>query len=313
MLTIGRVGVHFVVRMPPKKRSTPFNQSHCLEYGVKVCQVDPALRVVLLVACLFCIHFGREVKVGQKRKATCNTKYFKRPFRKDNYNLHMEGQHSGCWSVYHSLSKEDKAKFFDENAPVVHQNTIKSHFSGTQAPVHWFVNKNIFDVIIGEMLFHPDDLNEKVTKERALAIFEDVLQPVENADDSDLQQDPYHVIVKNQAQFNLVVDYVRVGASFQMVSQIVQMTKDRMGLASIGCSSEGKVTSYIRIACALNLQKLSELLASSWTFSLAMDMSTHLSTSYLDIRICVFKQGEIYNFHLLAIPMFRCHTGNEIF
>jgi hypothetical protein len=179
--------------------------------------------------------------------------------------------------------------------------------------VHWFVNKHIVDVIIGEMLFHPDDSNEAVTKERALAIFEDVLQPVENADNSDLQQDRYRIVVKNRAPFDLVVDYVSVGASFRMASRIVQMTKDRTGLASIGCVSEGKVTSYIRIACALNLQKLSELLASIWTFSLAMDMSTHLSTSYLDIRIRVFKRGEIYNFHLLAIPMFSRHSAEEIF
>ena len=179
--------------------------------------------------------------------------------------------------------------------------------------MHWFVNKNIIDVIIGEMLFHPDDSNEEVTKERALAIFEDVLQPIENADNSDLQQDRYRFIVKNWAQFDLVVDYVSVGASFQMASLIVQMTKDHTGLASIGCASEGKVTSYIRIACALNFQKLSKLLASTWTFSLAMDMSTHLSTSYLDIRIRVFKRGEIYNFHLLTIPMVSCHTSKEIF
>ena len=91
---------------------------------------------------------------------------------------------------------------------------IKSHFSGTQAPLHWFVNKNIIDVIIGEMLFHPDDSNKEVKKERALAIFKDVFQPVENANNSNLQQDWYRVVIKNWAQFDLVVDYVSVGASF---------------------------------------------------------------------------------------------------
>ena len=84
-----------------------------------------------------------------------------------------------------------------------------------------------------------------------MVIFEDVLQPIENADNSDLQQDRYRFIVKNWAQFDLVVDYVSVGALFGMASQIVQMTKDRTGLASIGCASEGKVTSYIQIVLSI--------------------------------------------------------------
>jgi len=91
------------------------------------------------------------------------------------------------------------------------------------------------------------------------------------------------------------------------------MTKELTGLASLGSASEGKVTSFVRFVCALNLQKISEMLVSSWTFSLAMDMSTHMSTSYLDIRIRLFTCGTIHNFHLLAIPMCSSHTGKEIF
>jgi hypothetical protein len=56
-----------------------------------------------------------------------------------------------------------------------------------------------------------------------------------------------------------------------------------------------------------------EMLASSWTFSIAMDMSTHMSTSYLDIRVRLFVRGAIHNLHLLAIPMFGAHTADQIF
>ena len=46
---------------------------------------------------------------------------------------------------------------------------------------------------------------------------------------------------------------------------------------------------------------------------MAMDMSTHMSTSYLDIRIRFFYGGTIHNFHLVAVPMFTHHTGEQIY
>lgn len=39
--------------------------------------------------------------------------------------------------------------------------------------MQYFANKGIIDVVGGEILFHPDDSND-VTKEWALAIFENV-------------------------------------------------------------------------------------------------------------------------------------------
>ena len=45
---------------------------------------------------------------------------------------------------------------------------------------------------------------------------------------------------------------------------------------------------------------------------MAMDMSAHMSTSYLDIQIRFFYDSTIHNFHLVAVPMFTCHTGEQI-
>ena len=42
-------------------------------------------------------------------------------------------------------------------------------------------------------------------------------------------------------------------------------------------------------------------------------MSTHMSTSYLDIQIWFFYGGTIHNFHLVAVPMFTCRTGEQIY
>ena len=76
-----------------------------------------------------------------------------------------------------TMSNEQKATLFDESAPIVHQNTIRSHFGGSQAHMYHFVNKSIVDVIIKEILFHPDNANDETTKGRALAIIEDVAGP----------------------------------------------------------------------------------------------------------------------------------------
>lgn len=296
-----------------KKRETPFNEAHEIPFGLKVCQRDVATKTVVSASCLFCVHFGREEKVGAKRRPTKNVHYFRRPFRTDLYRKHLETQHPLRWRMYSALTTPEKAKCFVENGPIVHRQTLRSHFSGPQVALNYYVNKNIVDVIVSEMLFHADDVNEGVSKERALAIFEDVIEPGESEQDSDLQTDRYRIQIKNPAQFHLVVDYVSVGASFRMASEILRMTRERTGLASIGRESEGKVASYVRFVCALNLQRLSELLSTSWTFSVAMDMSTHLSTSYLDVRVRLYCAGDIQNFHLLAIPMYSSHTGEQIF
>jgi hypothetical protein len=284
--------------MPPKKRTTPFNEDHVVAYGLKICERAPTTKQVLSVSCQFCVHFGREEKVGAKRKATTNVHYFRCPFRVDVFKSHMLSQHSVNWERYASLPKKEKARFFEESSPVVHRNTLRSHFAEVQVPAHYFVNRNIVDVIIGEMLFDPDD--STISRERALSMFEK-------------DSDRYRIVVKNPIQFRLIIGFISGGASFRMACRFLLLTKEETGLASIGNISVRKVTSFVRFTCAINLQKISEMLASSWTFSIAMDMSTHLSTSYLDIRIRLFSGGAIQNLHLLAIPMFCSHTAEQIF
>ena len=49
------------------------------------------------------------------------------------------------------------------------------------------------------------------------------------------------------------------------------------------------------------------------TFSLALDMSTHMSTSYLDIQTQFFYGSNVHNFHLVAVPLFTYHTGEQMY
>jgi hypothetical protein len=79
--------------------------------------------------------------------------------------------------------------------------------------------------------------------------------------------------------------------------------------------SGADVTNYARILCAINLQKISNVLndANIWAFSLASDSSTHYGKSYFDNRIRIQRNRQLYNLHVLAIPMFQNHTGEYMY
>jgi hypothetical protein len=63
------------------------------------------------------------------------------------------------------------------------------------------------------------------------------------------------------------------------------MTKECTGMAIIANVSEGKVTAIAQVDCSHSLECIPNSLMKCWTFSLAVDMSTHMSTSYLNIQI----------------------------
>ena len=63
----------------------------------------------------------------------------------------------------------------------------------------------------------------------------------------------------------------------------------------------------------MNLQKLLYAISETWNFSVSMNISTHIYNLYLYIRTLLFLSCEIRNFHLLAIPIFSFHNGEEIY
>ena len=162
------------------------------------------------------------------------------------------------------------------------------------------------------MLWDPEDV-EGQTYANMMACFQDVADERESLQDGH-GQDRFRVIVKKQLQFSLAIDYLYAGLSFRQAARVLQLTKERSGLASIGACSDSTISKYARIACAVNLQNISELLEKAWTFSVALDMSTHMSTSYLDIRLRFHLAAcGIINVHFLAIPVYEKHTAAVIF
>lgn len=298
--------------MAPKARATPFLRDHQLAYAVKPSQYyQDQPSVVLSAECLFCVYHGREEQIGSKRRKTGNVKYFTAPFRTDNYLQHHRNQHSTLWENYQSLSSEDKKLFFADVIPV--KETMHQYFSGKQVEKIYLINAGIVTIIIGEMLWDPEDF-EGETHSKMLSAFVDCRDVTENLESDEVGNDRFMVVIKNQVQFNLAVDYVSVGCSFRQASRLLLATKERTGLAAIGSCTDLHVAKYVRYICAINLQMLSELMMKCWTFSIALDMSTHMSRSYLDIRgrFHIISRG-IGNFHFIGIPIYDRHTAEVIF
>ena len=55
----------------------------------------------------------------------------------------------------------------------------------------------MFYNIIGDILFHSDDSNDEVAKERTLAIFEDVVAAEGFEEDLDLTMDRNRIVINN--------------------------------------------------------------------------------------------------------------------
>jgi hypothetical protein len=91
--------------------------------------------------------------------------------------------------------------------------------------------------------------------------------------------------------------------------------KETLDLSAFGSICPQKVSSFVRIVCALNLQtSISAILEKSWAFSIALDGGNKSDTSYLDIRIRnVSSCGVLSNLHLLAIQMRDRHTGEHMY
>ena len=115
--------------------------------------------------------------------------------------------------------------------------------------------------------------------------------------------------------FHLSVRYVSCGASFQLAANILSCTYDVLHNPVLRCCSRYDVANFIRVICAVNLQRIADHLRSSWAFSIALDSATHQSTSYLDMRFRIFVPAyfDIANLHAAVLPMFDRHTGEVMF
>ena len=105
------------------------------------------------------------------------------------------------------------------------------------------MNKDIVDVLIGEMLFEPSGDGKVVSsRERTLAAFNNLTaaDKIQDSDD-ELHTDNYGIKIVDPVQFNLTVEYLAVGVTFQQVRSIIRATKDQTVLTLIISINEANV------------------------------------------------------------------------
>lgn len=150
------------------KTRQQFKGSHAVQHELKVTACHANTGRASSVSCGVRVVFCCEEKVGAKLKRTRTVKFFS-TFSADGYELYFKQQHDRKWAEYQQLStsEENAALFSEVRIPFV--NNLAAD-GCNMSPLHLDNNRLIVDVIIGELFFHPDDV-EGVTNQRAILLF----------------------------------------------------------------------------------------------------------------------------------------------
>src|SRR5436190_19925056 len=303
----------------PQAKGPRFQTAHESLYGLHITERSPATAKLVSFRCQFYVYYGPEIdptKPPRERAKKTTKKAWTNNFRADLYQDHLKSEHFSSWATYQLLTYDEKRVFFESRIPF--ENTMSAHInSGSNImPLTFIINSRIVEVLIGDMFFHPDD-HGGTTQRAALKLFIK-------------KEDHYEVCLSNPTQFKLIVAYIARGISFRQCEGLLDDTKRItgiftiinfiliLGLSRLGSLKDTVASGYARIVLARNLQIISTILdpknyRSSWAFSLANDGSTHYGKSYFDNRIRFHYKSTIYNIHLVAIPMFESHTGENMF
>jgi hypothetical protein len=74
--------------------------------------------------------------------------------------------------------------------------------------------------------------------------------------------------------------------SFAMATNAIHDAKEVCDIPKLSTCSNYLVTSYARVACALSIEHISQVLCSKWAFLVVFDASTDLQqTSWVDVCI----------------------------
>jgi hypothetical protein len=194
--------------MRNQNRGRTFLEQHAIQYGVKVCEINSETKKVQAVQCQFCVYFGQDfssiILEERKRQPTTRTKVWTL-FRSDSFRCHHEKVHNEDWKRYQALGYKERKEYFQKCVPL--GNTIPFHFQ-ENATVTLKIQCPIVDIIIGEMMFHPDEQGD-VSHVRTLKLFE--LSTEETGGGM------YMVTISNPRVFSLVVKNMMAGLSFAQV------------------------------------------------------------------------------------------------
>ena len=171
------------------------------------------------------------------------------------------------------------------------------------------ISIDIVKVIIRLLLsdYDPND-DELDTDTTTTGSVEEIISLVADGDSQH-----YEVSWSSRLHFDMIVSYISVGISFHQCSRLLQLSKEISGLGSLQIISIEKVIQVVRFACASDFEIIRSVLKHVWAFSIAMDGGTKVSVPYLDVCLRFILNGNLCNVHLVALPMYESHTGENTF
>ncbi|RHY05403.1 hypothetical protein DYB36_006565 [Aphanomyces astaci] len=294
--------------MPP--RTTPFQSKHCLEFGLEIVSRDQHGNP--MVRCNFCTFEGRdkvEITEGgtRKRKSRVDVKYFTKPFTPLNFRSHLNGQHNESWEAYQQMSTSAKKEYFNDK--ISSTNTLHVHMDLTSDSIEYTIKAPIVDTIIGGLFFNAEAIQEedcddagedaasaaskkinKLAKQKNNAML--LFKQGERASNGAAS---YTVVIKNTMRYQLAIDHVGAGMSFKQTALAIGHAKNRAQVPKLAGINDLIVGQYVRVQVA------------------AGDGSTHRGQSFFDLRLRLYWHGRLLNLHLVALPMFDCHTAENMF
>jgi hypothetical protein len=312
-----------------KKKAMPFQKAHVLDFAFEVVEVvSTNARGDVTVQCLFCMYEGRDVVkvgvVGRKPKQRSDIQYFTKPFAPFKYRSHHKGQHAASWIEYQALSIDHKKDYF--NGRIKATNTLHHHFDLDKDTYEFSICTDIVEVIIGEVFFRDDEQFEDIVdndgeQNPADAARRKLIKKhneKNNAMKLFCKEDDalvYTAIIKDVLCFNLAMDYVGMGLSFRQTAVAIQKVKTRTKRVKLTGLNDSIVSQYTRILVDVALQQIAVILddESIWAMLLAGDNNTHRGQSFFQLRVCVCYRNKLVNLHLVAMPMFKCHSAKNIF
>jgi hypothetical protein len=124
-------------------RSSAYVKANDARYGLKVASRDPKTSKVLGFQCRLYIAFGREEKVGSKRKPTTTVQRWLTPFPYDNIENHMHTQHPTEWAQYVAIKSDNERDQFSSTFLLLSRIPSK-HISRH----HWVLSARSFLILI---------------------------------------------------------------------------------------------------------------------------------------------------------------------
>lgn len=148
--------------------------------------------------------------------------------------------------------------FFDVSGDDAHTCLFEFSVPRQKSLVYLFF-RDIVEVIIGQQLLHPDDV-DSASREISMASLKQNMHALEDARSSNRVSE-FTVTIANFLKFRMIVRFLAVGLSFRQCVSVLESAKTETGMAAIGSCHVKHVVKLAHFLCAVNLQTIPNLLS----------------------------------------------------